>query len=413
MAKIRGGKRFFRIGRVDIDDVAYNYGEGASGYSSATVTGAGFDMRFFQVSEGNFSLGASPTVEEQPVLRGTVGVHYAEKTGINVAGDIGVLMHPETIRWFLDAGLLRNANGELFEHTIQEFYPGIDASEKGATYHGCKVSQIAGSWGSGNNKATITTSWQGQREEAYTGTLPTVVPWPTTKAGYFFTLSGLIDLSTSGVTLPVCDYSEVSFQVANNLAEGPRCFDADATLRGAISDLIAGQERITGSFSLQWRDLSALTLLRNFTTAKMRNIFIHPTSDTSLTVSGAETAGSSVVVEVSANPTTLLAVGDVVAFQHKSGGATTTNWSTGVVTARATGPNTVTIETLDINLSAGDVIWTEALEIRFNSININKLDKQGGPDDSVIVMQGGFQGKADSSGAQVTYRAKGTVLPLT
>lgn len=413
MSKQRGAVRFFRIGlEADPTDVAgTTYGTPAQGYDNPAVAGSALDMRFFQVSEGNFSLGRSPILEEQPVLRGQIGVHHRDRTGWNVSGDIAVLAHPEEVGIFLEAALERDSAQELAPHTIQEFYPGIDATEKGASYVGCKCSNFAGAWGSGSNRIIFTTTWTGQREEAYTGTLPDLADFDKPRNGYVFSVSSLIDMSaaSSGITLPTCDYSEVSFAIANGLAEGPRCFDPDLDLRGAISDLIAGQERLTGSFTVQWKDLTMLNFLRNTTDVRLRNIFIHPTSDSTLTVSGVEAAGDAVEIAVSGNPTTLVAVGQVIAFQHISGG-NTINWSTGKVTARTTGPNTITVATLDLALAAGDVIWTEALEIRFLTINLTSLAKQGGPDDAVITLQGQFEGKSDVSGRQILYRSPDSPL---
>lgn len=415
MAKQRGAVRYFRIGReADETNVANTaYGTPAQGYTNAAVSGSGNDMRYFQVSEGNFSLGQNPISEEQPVLRGQRGVHYREKTGYSIQGDIAVLAHPEEVKYFLDAGLYRDSTQELCPHTIQEFYPGIDSGEAGVSYIGCKCSQIAGAWGSGTNRIILTTSWTGQRE-ASVGALDPLASITYTKPsnGYVFSTSALVDFGTA-IALPSCNFTDVNFTIANGLAEGPRCFNEDATLRGAITDLVAGQERMSGSATLQWTSIDIMTWLRNFTDLVFRSIFIHPTSDNSITVTGAETAGDNVLIEVNSDPTSLLAVDDVIAFQHKSGGATTTQWTTAKVTAVATGPNTVTVDTLDVALSADDVIWTEALEIRFNTVNITGHTKTGGPDDAVITVQVNLEGKSDSSGNQITYSAKGAGLPST
>ena len=419
MATVRGAKRFFRIGQEQ-----GSYGTPAAGYSAAAVSGSGNDMRFFRVSGGNFTIHGKPVVEEQPELRGQLGVEFREKTGTTVEGDFSVLAHPESTRWFLDAALARDGtSGDLDSFTIQEFYSGIDATEKGVSYVGCKVNQLTGSWGSDNqNSLTLGLSVIGQREVPYTGSLPSVSGYPTVTAGYFFTNSGLVDLSAhaspASPSLPVCDYTAVNFTIANTLSPGPRCFDADSTIRGAISDLTAGQERLSGGFTLRWKNINVMTWLRAFTDLTLRNLFIHPSSDTSLTFTATQAVSSTqVTVAVSGNPTTLFSgVGSsapyVIAIQH--GGATPTNWSTAVVTAVATGPNTITLENVDVAIASGDIIWTRAMEIRFDRVNLTDVTKQGGPDDAVVTVQGTFEGKASSgTSSQITYRTQGAALPTT
>lgn len=420
MAKIRGSKRFFRIGlEADPADVAATaYGTPATGYEDPAVTGANKDMRFFQVSDGGFSLKSTPLVEEQPVLRGQNGVHHRDRVGQQVGGDISVLAHPETVKYFLDAGLRRDSAEELVPHTIQEFYPGIDSAtaaatrEVGASYIGCKVSQLSASWGTGNNRASITTTWTGQREKAYinNANLPLVSAHTKPKSGYYFTNSALIDMSktSAGEAVPVCDYTEIAIQVANNLAEGPRCFDPDSTIKGAISDLLAGQERISGSFTLQWKNKDVLGHIRDFDDLRLRSLFIHPTANSTLTATGAVSESASAVtnIGVSADPTSLLSDNSVVAFQHKT--PNPDNWSVARLTAARTGGNEIDVESLDIDLASGDVIWTEAMEFTANTVNITDADKSGGPNDAVVTISGTFEGKADTSGDQITYKAYGT-----
>lgn len=427
MAEIRGGKRFFRIGR---DDPADSYGTGAAGFEDPAVTGAGLDMRFFDVSEGAFSLKATPAVEEQAVLRGLLGVHFREKTGWNVAGDTTTLFQPETAGYFLDAALLRDANGELATHTLQEFYPGVDATEKGESYLGCKSNQLQMSFGQGNNKIQLTTSWIGRRAKKYVATAPTpLANAMATKAGYFFSNSSLVDFhqysagTASDYVLPACDYSEVNFTVANNLSPGPACFDPDDAINGTITSLVAGQERLSGGFTAYFKNVALKEHFRNFANVAFRCMFIHPSSNKTLALSNAETAGAAVVLNVSADPTSLVAVGDVIAIQKKGGGSTTTQWITARVTARATGPNTITVENLDLNLDTGDVIWTEAAEIIFKKVNLTDFTVTGGPEDARLTVSGSFEAKSDGSGlsGQISYRVKnanyatgtGHLLPQT
>lgn len=430
MAKIRGAKRYFRIGK---EDISSTYGTPAVGSKLAAVSGAGACMRFFFVHEGSFSIKTTPIVEEQSVLRGQTGVLFRDQSGFTVAGDFSVLTHPESVRWFLDMALLRDVNGELHPYTIEEFYPGIigtnaTTAEIGAMYIGCKANQLQGAWGTNQNKVQLTLSVQGQREFPYGGDGTFGTPDPTaagvyaSKAGYFFTNSSLIDgLSLYGaafpggtLTLPAPGFTEVSFTIANNLTEGPRAFNPDVTLKGAITDLIAGQERLSGNFTLQWKDGTILTRFRSFADIVFRNIFIHPTSDSSKTFTGAQAA--------SATPVTILTSASMVslfpnianenytiAIQHLTAG-NVTQWSTAKVTA-VTATN-ITLSQLDINVAISDIIWTEAMELRFTQVNITDFSKQGGSDDSVVTVQGNFEGKAGTGATQLMYRTRGIALPI-
>lgn len=432
MAKIRGAKRFFRIGR---EDVAKPYGTPALGFQDPAITGAGKDMRFFFIHEGGFSIHMTNIAEEQQVLRGQLGIIFRERTGTSVAGDMSVLAHPDNIRWFLDMGLVRDVNGELHPHTIQEFYPGIDAVEKGASYVGCKSSQLAGAWGTGQNKVQITVSVQGQREAAYL-TPPNTIPDPTVpgvfpqKAGYVFASSSLIDglALTSGswpygsFMMPVSDYTDVSFTVANNLTEGPRAFHPDAELRGAITDLLAGQERLSGNFTLQWRDKTILDRVRNFSDCAFRNIFVHPTSVSNRTFSAVGLVGSTPTTVTYTGGTLIgswpftpsIAEPAVIAIQHGASGATgvtATQWSTALVTG-ATAAD-LTLAGVDIAIATGDRIWTEAMEIRFANVNLMDAPKSGGPEDAVVTIAGTFEGKALAGATQLLYRCRGAALPVS
>jgi len=428
MSKIRGAKRFFRIGKEDISDP---YGTGASGMDSNLVTGATFDMRFFFIHEGGFSIHLTQLAEEQSVLRGQTGVLFRDKSGVSVAGDMSVLTHPDNIRWFFDMALVRDGNGELHPHTIQEFYPGIDGSEKGATYISCKASQLQAAWGTNQNKVQVTITVQGQREKAYTGTLPDVTAagvFPS-RAGYFFSNSSLIDgaalysASWPGGTyaLPLADYTEVSCTIANNLTEGPRAFHPDPDLRGAITDLIAGQERLSGNFTMQWRDLNIMTRYRAFNDLVFRNIFIHPTSVSNRTFNAVQAAQSgSIAVNYTGGDLTATFPGVsgtapyVIAIQHGAGGAsgiTATQWSTAKITAVSA--SALTLESVDIAIAVGDRIWTEAMELRFTQVNILDLSKTGGPDDAVVTLTGNFEGKAGTGATQLLTRVPRAALPVT
>jgi hypothetical protein len=131
----------------------------------------------------------------------------------------------------------------------------------------------------------------------------------------------------------------------------------------------------------------------------------HPSYTTVFTATNNEAAGSAVVIEIDADPTTAVSVGDYVYFAGDGGNLP----SVGKVTARATGPNTITIEVLDRAVEAGDKIYLAAFAFKTSKALVSATPVNHPFDDFLTVE---VQGKMFSGGAApVTFKANDMTLP--
>ena len=194
----------------------------------------------------------------------------------------------------------------------------------------------------------------------------------------------------------------------NNLKVGPAREDrVDTTKDGRCEFLDAGRRKVDLSYTAAFERLAYSTLqrARKFTQFKM--VGAHPgyTAYATVDVAGAA-AGSAVVVPVGADPTTDFAVGDVVMFDNAGG---TNKPCVGTVTARATGPNTITIDVLDEAVASGDHVFNAAVELKTAPCRVSSSTPSKPFDDyvKVAVAAQAFSGGADP----FTYKAKNMALP--
>lgn len=363
--------------------------------------GAAGNEALIPVLDGDYNVALEDPIREQQHVVGDQDAFYAVQDVRNLRGQLKVGLWPHLWERLLNWGLTRTA-GELPSKATYVVYPSIESR----VHAGLKADSVTIE-GSQGGDITMSLDLIGRHETTIAEpTYPGTYEIPAIPSLLYKNCRVLLSLDSSGAmenAFLATGVSQFSVSQQNNHKVGPAVEDrADLEKDGVPAFLTAG--RVTGEFRCTAAfDRAAFgTLQRSRLYAQMEIVGAHPAYTTTFAVSGAEVAGSNVVIGVDSDPTTDVSVGDYIYIA-------TTIPQVCKVTARAAGPDTITVETLDRNCAGGEVIYLAGFKIKTSKALVSATPVNHPFDDFLTVE---VQGKMFSGGAApVTFGANDMTLP--
>lgn len=365
--------------------------------------GAGGNEELIPVLDGDYNVALEDPVREQQHVNGDADSFYAVQDVRNLRGSLKAGIWPHLTQRILDLALSRTA-GELDSVAAYFVIPGIETR----VHAGLKVDSITIDGQQGGD-VMVSLDFIGRHETTVSEpSYPGSYVIPAIPSLTFKNCRILLSLDSDGDmenAFLATGASQFSITVNNNIKNGPPVEDRETLAEdGVPAFLIPG--RVNGEFRCTAVfDRAAFgTLQRNRLYAQLKVLAAHPSYATSFVVdTGGATAGTSVTVPVTADPSSDIAVGDVVYFDAKGGGLP----CVGVVEAVTT--TDIDIAVLDENVTAGDNIYLAALELKtaYGRVSATPLNT---PFDDFITVE--VRGQMFSGGASpLTYKVKDMTLP--
>lgn len=363
--------------------------------------GAAGNEALVPVLDGDYNVALEDPIREQQHVIGDQDAFYAVQDVRNLRGQLKVGLWPHLWERLLNWGLTRTS-GELPSKTTYVVYPSIESR----VHAGLKVDTVTIE-GSQGGDVTLSLDLIGRHETTIAEPgYPGAYTIPAIPSLLYKNCRVILSLDSDGAmenAFLATGVSQFSVSQQNNHKIGPAVEDRDDLEQdGVPAFLTAG--RVTGEFRCTAAfDRAAFgTLQRSRLYAQLEIVGAHPSYTTVFTATNNEAAGNAVVIEIDADPTTAVAVGDYVYFDSVIP-------SVGKVTARAAGPNTITIETLDRNILAGCKIYLAGFAIKTAKALVSATPVNHPFDDFLTVE---VQGKMFSGGtAPVSFKANDMTLP--
>ncbi len=190
--------------------------------------------------------------------------------------------------------------------------------------------------------------------------------FPPTTPGIYNSSGVYIDLDVDSDewTGDNSDVESISIQYSYPVERKNFRASSDPALNGTWTEAVDGTSTISGTISLLLAQDAYMSLKRAVETrsGRVRIMGVSAASNASTTTTGAETAGSAVVVGVAA--TTGFSVNDYVLLNDG------TNQAVGKITAISVGVS-ITIDTLDVDIASGATVRNTAFELKIPRFDIN------------------------------------------
>ena len=364
---------------------------------SWSTHGTAFNTTAIPYYGGNFGLRTEDPDRVQPHVDGDDETTFIVQDTRDVTGPLEVGLFPSLAKRLLDWAVYRAGSpkkGKSHETTI--VYPGLFARR----CYGVMVNTM-GIEGSDGEDVRLTFDLIGHYEEILTGaSIPAVASysWPGKTSMTFLNarfLWSLDDLSTEIVPIGLENFS---LQYSNALTIGPHIEDRVNTyLDGCVEYVREGTREVSGTV-VALVDRSDLPyMIQNKYNFSLKLLLAHRDGNYS-TVTGPASAGTPTVVNVVDG--TQFTQGDVVRFDT----ANTANRSVGTISSILA--NALTIDTLDKNVTTGDYVFDDAVEIKLASARVTSLDYDHTPGELVKITVN-FKATAETAGAVLlAYKAK-------
>ena len=365
--------------------------------------GAAGNEELIPVLDGDYSIALEDPVREQQHVIGDQSSFYAVQDVRNLRGSVKVGVWPHLWERLLDLALDRTS-GELASITSKMIYPGLETR----IHAGLKVDALTID-GSEGGDLMMNLDFIGRHEDTTSEpTYPGSYVIPAIPSLLFKNCRFILSLNSSGAMengFLASGVQSFSISVNNNHRTGPAVEDrADATEDGVVAFLTAG--RINGEFrcTADFDRAAYGALQRNRYKAQLTVVGAHPSYTTSFVVdTGGASAGTTVAVPVTADPTSDVSVGDMVYFDG-AGGDLPSVGEVSAVTA-----TDITIAVLDYDVQAGDNIYLAGFELKTSEALVSATPVNHPFDDFLTVE---VQGQMFSGGAEpLTYKAKDMTLP--
>lgn len=370
--------------------------------------GAAGNPALIPIMDAEYSMALDDPIREQQHVQGNLDAFYTVQDRRNLAGSMKVGVWPHLTKRLLDLATVRTSD-ELDSVTLRDDIPSIEAR----VHAGVKVNGLSIEGGS-EGDLSLTFDLMGRHESTetnltYPGSygIPEIPSMTFKNCRFVISLNAGCDDGFSNQISPV-GLSNFSLNYQNNLKVGPPVENRiDLEQDGVIEYLTAGRSNMDVRFTATFDRQEYMTLQRQRLYAQFMLLGAHPSWPNYATVDAAgATAGTSVAVPVTADPTTDFAVGDVVLFDNYGG----TNLPC-VGTVTAVSATDITIDTLDQDVVSGDHIFNAAIEIRTAPIRVSATSIQRNFDDTLMVE---VAGQIHSGGAApLTYKVKDMTLPAS
>jgi len=313
---------------------------------------------------------------------GVRGNTHRVRTGRDIAGALTFGLWPHQVRDLLDWATVLDASNDLASYSVTIVDPNIEAMR----YYGLRVNTMQVRVSEGDPTLLVTLDLIGKWGERLTAGIP-AAPSYAADVSYIMQESALLLDDGGGSYADKATFSSVEINIENNLRPGPHVRDPNADLDKTIASLRTGTQRVAGSFEVEhdgpeWTD----ALLSAVEDAKLELLFSHPTGAVLTVDAAGAAAGAAVAIPVTTDPTTVLATA-VAKEEHVFCETAVSTGSddkdqrsvAGKVTAVGTGPNQVTVATLDRPLSGGDLLYGHALRIRCEGLSVDGRRSQRRP----------------------------------
>lgn len=365
--------------------------------------GAAGNEELIPVLDGDYSIALEDPVREQQHVVGDQDAYYAVQDVRNLRGSMKVGLWPHLWQRLISLGIDRTA-GEVASVTSKMVYPGLETR----VHAGLKVDSMTIDGNEGGD-LMLNLDFIGRHEDTTSEpTYPGSFVIPDIPSLLFKNCRFILSLNSSGGMengFLASGVSSFSITLNNAHKTGPAVENrGDLTEDGVVAFLTAG--RVTGEFrcTADFDRADYGTLQRSRYKAQLTVVGAHPSYTTSFVVdTGGATAGASVSVPVTTDPTADVSVGDFVYFDGKGGDLP----SVGKV--ESTTISTIVIEVLDYNVAAGDNIYLAGFELKTSEALVSATPVNHPFDDFLTVE---VQGQMFSGGAApLTYKAKDMTLP--
>lgn len=366
--------------------------------------GAGGNTDLIPVMDGDYNVALEDPIREQPHVQGNQNSYYPVQDIRNLRGPFRVGLWPHNWNRLLDWATTLTA-GETSSKAAHYVVPGVETR----LHAGLKVDTLTME-GTEGGDVTMSLDLIGSHENTDSEpSYPGALTIPDIPSLLFKNCRFVISLDAGesfGNRILPTGLNQFTITLNNNHKIGPATENRiDGYLDGIPEFITAGRQQAECRFTAAFDRADYGVLQRDRLYAQFKLVGAHPSYTTYFTVDAAgATAGSTVTVPTTADPTGVINIGDYVLFDNYGG---TNLPCVGDVTA--VGVNDITIGTLDEDVVAGDHIFLAGFEIATEKMLVSTTNIQK-PFDDFLRVEIAAQPFSGSSN-QITWKATDNTLP--